>query len=382
MKEHIAIIGGGIGGLSTAIALQKMGYSVTLYEKHHESVEIGSGINLGANAVVSLDYLGVGEKIREVGIEENSCLILSDKGKELTNLNYNGHSKANYTFLLRAELVRILSEALQPDTIVFKKRLKDFKQDKHQVTLYFEDGTSAKADYLIASDGIYSSVRNKLLPNKKLRFAGYSCWRGVAEKCPDYIERKFTETWGPKGRVGIIPLTNNRIYWYALKNCSEADDELKHWDINDIVYNFISYHTPIPNILERTDKSQLFFRKIYDLDPIYQYAFDRILLLGDAAHATTPNMGQGACQAIEDALYLALSLKNSQSIQLAFQDYEKQRLARTRKVVQDSWMLGKMAQIDIPLICSIRNKVIELAPNKIHHKKLKEIFDISSSVRS
>lgn len=380
MPGHIAILGGGIGGLSAAIALQKSGYDVTIYEKHHDLIEVGAGIILGANALTSLDFLDVGQEIRKISYTENICTIRSDRGKKLTELTYDGSQTTNYTFLLRSELTHILSARLKPNTIVFNKKLQDFQQNEDSITLYFEDGSTATASHLIASDGIFSTVRQKLLPHQPLRFAGYTCWRGIAENCPDYIEKKYTETWGPKGRIGIVPLTNNRMYWYALKNCQADDPQFKHWTSSDLFYNFINYHDPIPTILERTVDQNINQRDIYDLEPIEQFAFDRILLLGDSAHATTPNMGQGAGQAIEDALFLALCLQDTNNITQAFKVYEKQRLSRTRKVVQDSWMFGKVAQLDTPLLCSIRNKVIEIAPNKVHHKKIKELFDLSQTL--
>ncbi|MEH6943266.1 FAD-dependent monooxygenase [Bacillus sp. JJ722] len=379
MPGHIAILGGGIGGLSAAIALQKTGHDVTIYEKHHDLVEVGAGIILGANALTALDFLEVGKQIRKIGYTQKICTIHSDRGKKLTDLTYEGSHTTNYTFLLRSELTQTLASSLKPKTIVYNKRLKDFEQNEDSITLFFEDGSTTTASHLIACDGIFSAVRQKLLPDKQLRFAGYTCWRGVAENCPEYIEKKFTETWGPKGRIGIVPLTNNRMYWYALKNSQANDLELKKWKSSDLFYNFLQYHDPIPTILERTADENINHRDIYDLEPIYQFAYDRILLLGDAAHATTPNMGQGAGQAIEDALFLALYLKDANSISQAFKDYEEQRLERTRKVVKDSWMFGKVAQLDIPLLCSIRNKVIEIAPNKVHHKKLKELFDLTKT---
>lgn len=376
MRENIAIIGGGIGGLCTAIALQKLGYQVTVFEKHSATRRVGSGIVLGSNAMVSLDFLGVGSLVRQIGCEKQSFTIYSEKGKELTRLLHKGKKLSNYTFVLRSELMDILTSAIQGDTIVYNKKLTNFEQDSDGITLFFEDDTSYRVDYMIASDGIHSTIRKLLLPNKKLRFAGYSCWRGIAEKCPDYIERKYTETWGPRGRIGIVPLKDNRMYWYAFKNCQAGDEEFKKWKTDDLVYNFIDYHTPIPNLIDRTKNNNIIQHDIYDLEPIYQFMFNRVLLIADAAHATTPNMGQGACQAIEDALFLALCLNETQNVNHAFIEYEGQRLDRTRKVVQDSWLLGKVAQLEVPLLCSIRNKMIELAPNKIHDKKLKDILEV------
>lgn len=381
MPSHIAILGGGIGGLSAAIALQKTGYNVTIYEKHPDLIEVGAGLILGANALTSLDYLGIGQQIRNIGYSENVFSVHSDKGKKLTDLTYGGSQSTNYTFLLRSELMHVLACSIKPETIQFNKKLKHFEQNATSVTLYFEDGTTDTVSHLIACDGTFSIVRKKLVPTQTLRFAGYTCWRGVAENCPDYIEKKYTETWGPKGRIGMVPLTNNRMYWYALKNSTMNNSEFKSWKANDLFYNFIHYHDPIPSILERTLDEHINHQDIYDLEPIHQFAYDRILLMGDAAHASTPNMGQGAGQAIEDALILALCLKDTDNITQAFQEYQNQRVDRTRKVSKDSWRFGKVAQLDTPFLCTLRNKVLEMAPNKVHHKKLKELFDLSNTIK-
>ncbi len=284
-----------------------------------------------------------------------------------------------YTFVLRSELVRILSAALAAGTIVYQKKLIHFKQDGDHVRLAFEDGTCAETDYMIASDGIFSTIRETLLPGHSVRFAGYACWRGIVRHCPAHIAKRFTETWGPKGRFGIVPLAQDRIYWYALKNCHEHNEELRYWSKEDLCYHFIDYHEPIPVLLDKTEQVDIFYRNIYDLPPIKQFAFQRILLIGDAAHATTPNMAQGACQALEDALILALCFDRQQEIRQAFLEYEKIRMDRTRKVVKDSWMIGKVAQLEAPLLCTLRNKMIELAPDSIHTKKLKDLFSVQTS---
>jgi 2-polyprenyl-6-methoxyphenol hydroxylase-like FAD-dependent oxidoreductase len=380
LKDQITIIGGGIGGLSAGIALQRLGFQVKIYEKRPDHSTKGAGIVLGANALKSLVYLGVGEKIQQAGYGLNECHILSENGKNLTLLHYKDSTIQNYTMILRSQLSSILTETLKPKTIVYGKKLVDLVQHHDGIDLYFEDGTHTQTEYLIGADGIFSTVRKKFLPYKQLRFAGYTCWRGVVENCPDHIPKRFTETWGPKGRVGIVPLKDHKMFWYALKNCQQDDPELKKWTIKDIIYNFMDYHDPIPQLLERTKENHMIHHDIYDLDPIFQYVFGRVVLLGDAAHATTPNMGQGAGQAIEDALYLSLCLKDSNHIESAFMEYEKQRLQRTRKVVQDSWVLGKVAQLDIPLLCSIRNSMIKLAPNSFHQSRLKNLFEIDTEL--
>ncbi|MDZ5472087.1 FAD-dependent monooxygenase [Bacillus sp. 31A1R] len=379
MNKRIAVIGGGIGGLCTGLALQKQGIEVSIYEKQGQFHGAGAGIVLGGNALRALDYLGVGEQIREASFSTNQCTIYSELGKKLTVLDYKSDSLPNYTFIHRHDLVKILAEAIEPSSVIYNKKLVQLVQrENYTIQLCFEDGSEEQTNFLIASDGIHSFVRKQLLPHKQLRFAGYTCWRGIIENCPDSIPKAFTETWGPKGRFGIVPLSNNRIYWYALKNGQANDSELTKWKVKDLLYNFMAYHDPIPRVLERTDDKNVIRHDIYDLDPLFRYNFGNIILLGDAAHATTPNMGQGACQAIEDALSLALCFEKEKEINNVFIKYEEQRLDRSRKIIQESRLAGKIAQIDIPFLCSIRNQMLKLTPSTVYHSRLKNLFEIQT----
>lgn len=376
MNSEITIIGAGIGGLCTALALTKQGFTVRIYERALELKSTGAGIVLGANAMKSLDFLGVSEQIIQHSFSSNECTIFSDARKKLQSLHYKNNSIPNYTFIHRSDLVKTLADSLPKGSIYFNKHLLDFKQKENHIELYFEDGSIIYTKYVIAADGIRSKIRQKLLPQKQIRFAGYTCWRGVLDNCPDHIEQIFTETWGPRGRFGIVPLSNNRMYWYAFKNSKANDPELAKWTKKELLSNFISYHDPIQQLIEKTPNENIIKHDIYDLEPLQQYTFGNILLVGDAAHAATPDMGQGACQAIEDALHLAVSLKKAQNIEEAFRNYESTRLNHTRRVVQDSRFLGKIAQIDIPLLCSIRNNLARITPNIVHNSRMKNLFEI------
>ncbi|WP_180954262.1 FAD-dependent oxidoreductase [Bacillus sp. M6-12] len=256
MKEHISIIGGGIGGLCTAVALQQRGIKVRVFERNPETITAGAGIVISANALKSLEFLGLKESVQASGFAQDDCTVFSEAGKVLTSLNYQESQLPNYTFILRSQLSEILASALHPDTIIYSRKLVDFSHNSENAIMHFEDGTSEETDYMIGSDGIFSAVRRKLLPHKQLRYAGYTCWRGISDPCPYY--------------------------------------------------------------------------------------------------------------------------KKSNSNEIAFMEYEKQRLHRTRKVVQESWALGKVAQIDIPLLCSLRNQVLKLTPNAIRQNHLKSLFELDA----
>ena len=203
-----------------------------------------------------------------------------------------------------------------------------------------------------------------------------TCWRGVIEDTPPYIERSYTETWGPRGRFGIVPLANNRVYWYALKNCEENDIKKINWTTIDLLFNFFYYHEPIQQILEKSTNIELIRNDIYDIDPLPKYQFDNVLLTGDCAHAATPNMGQGASQAIEDAIYLANCVERTRTLNEAFEQFESKRISHTKRLVEDSWRLGKVAQMETPFLCTLRNKMIQITPSALHYSRIKNLFEV------
>lgn len=376
MKNLISIIGGGISGLSTAIALKNQGFKVKIYEKDDLFSSLDSGVVLGANAIQALTELGVKEEVMKHGFSTDRCTILSETGKELTELYHHSNDYPTYTSIHRHDFIRILSKHIQLDEISFHENLTDFMYSPDGIELYFENGKQVATKYMIGSDGLHSNIRHQIEPMKKLRFAGYTCWRGIVHDCPDHFEKRFTETWGAKGRFGIIPLSGNQLYWYALKNCTRNDPELSSWTTKELLHNFSTYHDPIPQLIERTSDQDILHHDIYNLAPLTQFTYEHVILIGDAAHAATPDLGQGACQAIEDAYYLSKSLESENSLQKAFKKFEERRIARTRKITHHSRILGKVAQIDNPILCSIRNKMLSITPSAIHEQKLRSVFTL------
>jgi 2-polyprenyl-6-methoxyphenol hydroxylase-like FAD-dependent oxidoreductase len=369
MREKLVIVGGGISGIATALALKKVGLTVSIYEKKSQNSLVGSGIILSGNVIATLDYLDVLAPVLSQGITSDRFLILDHHGKPITTIQ----SKQKYPlfiFIHRNELIDILFEALTDKHIYYDKRLVFFTTDHKKSQLYFEDGTIVKTDYLLGCDGVHSMVRTQLFPNKQLRYAGYTCWKGIVEQPPEFYTTVPSETWGPKGRFGIIPLSKNRFYWYALKNAEPNNLQHKTWKTKDIVSNFADYHDPIPQLIGSTSEELITHRDIYDLESLYQYVYDRILLLGDAAHAATPNFGQGDSLAVEDAVFLAKCYQQVKNLERAMQRFEKGRLSQAKRVIQESWMYGKIAQIDTPFICTIRNQMMKWTPASFHQSRL------------
>lgn len=380
--KRFAIAGGGIGGLSLAIAMQRKGFEVTIYEHAPFIKPLGAGLGLAANAVKALGSIGISDDVLAKGKIIRKLMIKSIEGAVLSETDSEQISERfgminNFT-IHRADLHDVLVKHLAPGSLQLGKGCVDFQQDPSGITLHFNDGTLAHTDYLIACDGIHSIFRKKLLPGSQLRYAGYTCWRAVVDDVPaDFNFEETIETWGPGKRFGIVPLSKKRVYWFACVNAKPNDPAMRAFKIKDLLSQFAEFHDPVVQLLLRTRDEQLIWSDINDIAPLRQFAFGNIALMGDAAHATTPNMGQGACMALEDAATLANCVEEYATVEEAFRQFEKKRIARTTRIVNTSWRLGKLAQVENPLLMTLRNTAIRLTPKRMTEKQFKFLYEIS-----
>jgi 2-polyprenyl-6-methoxyphenol hydroxylase-like FAD-dependent oxidoreductase len=239
----------------------------------------------------------------------------------------------------------------------------------------FDDGTEATGDYLVAADGIHSTIRRQLLPESIPRYAGYTCWRTVIDGWPAGFDgERATETWGHRGRIGIVPLTNNRIYVFICKKAPARSTQMREYGAADLQALFQDCHAPVPQVLAAAGIHPLLRNDILDLDPLRQFAFGRVVLTGDAAHATTPNLGQGACQAIEDALVLANCLEKYPDGEAAFRVFEQKRLARTGEIIRTSRQIGQLAQLENKFLATLRNAAMRWVPASVNEKRLEFLY--------
>lgn len=378
VKYDFIIVGGGIAGLTTAIALQKDGYHIKVLERSTELKVVGAGLGLGANAWKGLTRLGITNDLEIKCHLIKSTRFLDQKGDLISEMDLERLNRkyefVNFT-VHRADLQKILFQHLLPDTVEFGKRVVGFDQNETGVTVHLEDGKAVEGDALIAADGIHSVVWEKSLLNIKPRYSGYTCWRAVVKPPKEFIiPGEFTETWGARGRFGIVPLTNNQIYWFACVNAPFQSKDMSAFTTNELYHIFQDYHFPVPELIKWTGDEKLIWNDIIDLKPISRFALDKILLIGDAAHATTPNIGQGAGQAIEDAIILSKVLKYNNCKEEAFVEFENLRIPKTKKIINLSWRIGKVAQLDNPFQIKIRNSIMRMLPSKIQESQLESVF--------
>lgn len=377
--KKIIIIGGGIGGLCAAIALQKKGIEAHVYEKVSQLKGIGAGITLSINAVKALQKVGLDKALLESGQALQRMRILNERGNKIaeTDLTPVAQKYGTTNFSIhRAVLHERLLAHLQAGTLHCGKAFASLSQDDEKVQVQFEDGTTAEGDALLAFDGIHSAVRKQLLPTAQLRYSGYTCWRAVIDYAPEAGTGQATETWGRGKRFGVVPVGNGKLYWFATANAKENDPTMKSMGTKALSDYFSDFHQPVGEILNITRNEQLIWNDIIDLKPIRQYTFGRVALAGDAAHATTPNMGQGAGMAIEDAIVLARLLSEHKP-ESGLKLYEKLRIRRTHNIVKSSYQLGSVAQWENAWLRSVRNAAFRKIPVSVQEKQMRKLYEVA-----
>lgn len=365
------VIGAGIGGLSAGIALKRAGIHVELYERAAELKEVGAGLSLWANAIHALELLGLGEATRAyctpyevAGIRTLDGRVLSPPPPDFARM------VGPPCVVHRVELQEMLVGALGAGRVRLGARCERFGEDAAGVTAEFADGRRARGDVLIGADGLHSIVRSQLHGPRPPRYAGYTAWRSVVSF--DTSRVRASESWGFGARFGMVPMSGNRVYWFATENTPEGGrqpDEKAH-----LQRLFRAWHEPIEALIEATPRSAILRNDIYDRPVLRRWGAGRVTLLGDAAHPMTPNLGQGACQALEDAVVLARCLQRDHDPVAALRVYEGQRIPRANTIVNRSRRVGAVAQWRHPLAVSLRNALVSRVPPEAQARQLAKVI--------
>ena len=351
MGNKAIVVGGGIAGLASAIGLRGRGWDVEVLEQAPAFEEVGAGLSLWPNALNALDELGVGAIVREKSVLDGEAGIRDARGRWLSRTdvaeirNRFGH----IALVHRATLLDILRSALPPECLRAGTTVSHVTADG---LVQSADG-ELRGDLVLGADGVNSTVRRAVWPDAPApRYAGYTAWRFVTRRPVDV--GPGGETWGHGERFGYATLSDGRVYCFATANVDEGSDG---GDLAKLRDRFGDWHDPVPRLLDEADDADLLHHDLYDLPSLSTYVDDRVALVGDAAHAMTPNLGQGACQALEDAVVLARCATDGD-----LAAYDAERRPRATMISKRSARIGRVAQLEAAPAVAVRNLVMKATP--------------------
>ncbi|TWU30447.1 FAD-dependent monooxygenase [Bythopirellula polymerisocia] len=358
---NIEIIGGGIGGLTLAATLERVGLEYSLFEQSPNLRTTGFAITIHSNALHALRSIGLEEAIRNKGNAISCLRIATPRGRVLSEMH------SDMIALHRADLQATLASAVPATRLHFDARIVE----------------SEKMTWIAAAEGVHSLFRQAVVGDElPPRSAGYTAWRGMSSpgaiEIPVSMQTTAVEFWGTGMRFGIVPLLNRQVYWFAVLQEDVASQACATDSKSFLSTQFSDWQSPILDLIDTTSDDTILKTPIYDRLPIKSWYRERILLLGDAAHPMTPNLGQGGCQAIEDAVvlgYLFGACRDGRLTESSLGScYESLRKPRVDRIVKQSYRVGMLGNLNNPLLTRIRNLAMILTPETLHQRSMRELL--------
>jgi 2-polyprenyl-6-methoxyphenol hydroxylase-like FAD-dependent oxidoreductase len=377
MLNHVIIAGAGIGGLTLAAALRRRGVRATVLERAASLGPVGAGLTVQPNAMTALDRLGLAVPVAREGAEIERAAILDAHGRTLaadTNFGRLGRELGQPAIgIHRARLHALLLAAAGPDSVEVDRAVIGFSASGSQVRAKLADGREIEGDLLVGADGLRSAVRAQLVGDGEPTYAGYTSFRGVTPAGAAPVPPRVTESWGRGARFGIVPIGHAEVYWFAVADAPPGGQSGA--DLQDeLLARFHGWHEPVRELIEATPNERILRSDIFDRPPIRSWHQGRVVLLGDAAHPMTPNLGQGGCQAIEDAVVLDACLAQEADLAAALSAYEAKRVERANAVVTGARRLGVVSQWSNPLACRARDLLMRLMPERLIYEQTRKMM--------
>lgn len=337
---NVMIIGAGMGGLTTGIALKKFGHQVRIFEQTEKILPVGAAISLWSNGVKCLNYLGLTDKIAKLGGQMDDLAYVDGlTGDVMTQFSLlpliEEVGQRPYP-VARADLQNMLMDEFGRDQIYLGKKMVSLEDKADSVEVHFADGSSTQADLLIGADGTHSLTRTYVLGQQvQRRYAGYVNWNGLVEISEDLAPAQQWTTYVGEGkRASLMPVADGKFYFFLDVPLPAGLDNNRDEYKKLLKQYFVDWCQPVQQLIERLDPQKTNRVEIHDIEPFTQFYKGRVVILGDAAHSTTPDIGQGGCQAMEDAIYLARSLQiNTLGLEDALRRYQNKRNERANELV-------------------------------------------------
>ncbi|WP_338883426.1 FAD-dependent monooxygenase [Xenorhabdus sp. TH1] len=378
----VIIVGAGIGGLTAAVVLQKIGYFVEVYEQAPTLRTVGSGLSVMSNAVAALSSIGINLKLEHFGAPIKYFEIRNVKDRLIRRLPIPEISFSNgfdSVCISRKALQEALLQQLDKNIIHVGAKVTNIIEKDDGVSVHFSDGRETHGDLLIGADGIYSFVRDYIQGNKPIRPAHYICWLAITRyQHPQITPGYVGHYWGAGKRIGLIDIGGGEVYWWGTANM-QTEQSLK-WKGNnrDILSYYKGWPAIVSDIILQTPSENIITVPAQDRPFSPLWGKGRITLLGDAAHPMLTSLGQGAGMAIEDAAILGHVLRQQLDPISALRQYEKIRIPRAEMLVNASRMLSETEQDDRTFHCLIRDLSLRFMPMIKLRKNLEKSLNFST----
>lgn len=382
-QARVIVVGAGIGGLTSAIALRKAGIPVLVLERATELREIGAAIGVQTNAVHALRDLGVAEALLKIGVPLEYYEYYSWRGTRLARWSQGeiGRKLGEPTVVVhRADLQGLLLDALPADIIQLGTTCTGYTEDERGVTVRLDDGSEIGGRFLIGADGFNSVVRRQLLGDSDPRYSGWSAYRAVTQssdgRFPVGIARQVL---GSGCSFGMWHISDGRVYWVATirQPADSHADEAAGGRKAYVHERFRSAGPLVSDLIEKTDADAILRNEVYDRVPVTTWSSTRVTLLGDAAHPTTPVTGQGGGQAMIDASVLvhelgARGLDDPGQLRQALRAYEERRMPVTSSITNEAWRIAAMHHFTNPAAAWARDLSLRLTPTRVWNARMEQ----------
>ena len=367
----IGVIGGGIAGLSAALCLGRAGVDVQVFERAPEIREAGAGVSIWPNATRLLRDWGLLDRCVTLATPLSALEIRNRAGMVLLSTEMQG-SDAPTLCMRRPELLSILESQVPAEAIHVQHACTSVRDVGGQMEVTFAQRPPQRFDAVIGADGWRSTVRKYVAgPASEPVARGYACWRGISPlELPGLSLGKMGETWGPGRRFGILPIERGTICWYATANQSMSIPEPSNPRAL-----FEGWPEPVGALIRSTPPEALIRTDAWDLPPLSRWCRKAAVLIGDAAHAITPNLGQGSCLALEDASVLSRLLGEHRSTEATFEAFARLRKRRIERIVALSRWLGRVGQLEGGRIVQGRDRLVPLLGAPVFDRLVRRIHE-------
>jgi 2-polyprenyl-6-methoxyphenol hydroxylase-like FAD-dependent oxidoreductase len=359
---RIVIVGGGIGGLTAAVALQRAGIDAHVFERQSRIRPVGAGATLWTNAVAALQRIGLGETVAAGGVPLERFQHYTAAGRRVADWPIGDIARqvgAPTVGITRERLMTPIVEALAPGTLHLSAECVDVRDEGGRAIATFADGSEQAADLLVGADGLRSEIRKQVPGQLEPVYSGITVYRAVIDFDEAAVPPRMFHTYYSRGsHFATYRVSGGRLHWEAHQWAAEGGTAV---DKAELQARFAHYCRPVPDIIAATDANAINRADFFGRAPAPRWGTGRIVLLGDAAHPMSSYGGQGACQAIEDGVSLGASFAAEGEIGAALARYQAKRLPRTAKLITLNRHLARFTMSRSRLLCGLRDATFPMA---------------------